>query len=218
MTDQPELPDPQQLRASDADRERVAQFLHAAMAEGRLTMAELDERLQSVYAAKTHGELVPITGDLPGGQLAVPQPKVPAVADPATNLPQRVGGTPTSSTAIAVMSGADRRGRWVVPKTFNAFALMGGVQIDLTEAMLSEPEVTIQATAVMGAVEIIVPEDITVRVNGFGFMGAYEDNTSAQAPEGSPIVRFTGLALMGGVEVRHMTKKEKRKKQKELDE
>jgi len=41
------------MRASDADRERVAKVLHEAMGEGRLTLAEVEERLQAVYAAKT---------------------------------------------------------------------------------------------------------------------------------------------------------------------
>ena len=53
------------LRASDADRERVAEALREAYAEGRLTAEEHSERVDSVYAAKTLGELVPLTVDLP---------------------------------------------------------------------------------------------------------------------------------------------------------
>ena len=45
----------------------VAQ-LNAAFAEGRLDVAELDERVAAAYAAKTLGELVPLTADLPVGQ------------------------------------------------------------------------------------------------------------------------------------------------------
>ena len=45
------------LRASDADRERHAEILRPATGEGRLTMEELDERLDAVYASKTHAEL-----------------------------------------------------------------------------------------------------------------------------------------------------------------
>ncbi|MDA3630904.1 DUF1707 domain-containing protein [Saccharopolyspora oryzae] len=53
------------MRASDGDREAVAQRLRAALDEGRLTVAEYDERLQQAFAATTYGELVPITADLP---------------------------------------------------------------------------------------------------------------------------------------------------------
>src|SRR4051812_46245507 len=60
-----EQPDPMSMRASDADRERVAQVLHKAMADGRLTVSELDERLAGLYRSKTFGELVPFVRDLP---------------------------------------------------------------------------------------------------------------------------------------------------------
>ena len=53
------------MRASDDDRENVAGRLRDAHAEGRLTMEEFEERLDSTYAAKTLGELAVVTRDLP---------------------------------------------------------------------------------------------------------------------------------------------------------
>ncbi len=53
------------LRASDADREAVAARLREAHAQGRLTVEEFQDRLDATYASRTHGELVPITEDLP---------------------------------------------------------------------------------------------------------------------------------------------------------
>ena len=50
------------LRASDADRDRAAAVINNALAEGRLTAEEHSERLDAIYAAKTHGELVPAAG------------------------------------------------------------------------------------------------------------------------------------------------------------
>jgi Domain of unknown function (DUF1707)/Cell wall-active antibiotics response 4TMS YvqF len=208
--------EPRKLRASDADRERVAQVLHTALAEGRLTVAELQERLDSVYAAKTLGELEPVTRDLPGHTDLVPRPPAgpawPSVSTAPTgparlaaNMPAspdaRVGGTPTSTAAIALMSGATRKGQWVIPGQFSAVALMGGVDLDLTEALFAEREVTITAVAIMGGVDIVVPDDITVIVSGIGFMGAFEDNAQVQGTPGGPVVRINGLALMGGVDV-----------------
>jgi len=198
VSEQPERPAHLDLRASDADRERVARILHDAMAEGRLTIAELDERLQQVYAAKTLGDLVPMTADLPitaAGTLPTPAP----VAAPPS---QRIGGTPTGHNAVAVLSGFSRVGTWVVPRYFNCFVFMGGGEIDLTQARFAEPETTIQVVAFLGGVEIIVPDDITVRVTGFGFMGAFDHKNAHEAPPGSPVLTVTGFAFMGGVEVR----------------
>lgn len=56
------------VRASDADRDAVAGRLREAHAEGRLTVEEFTERLDAAYAARTHGDLVPLTSDLPTSQ------------------------------------------------------------------------------------------------------------------------------------------------------
>ena len=53
------------LRASDADRERVAERLREHVGAGRLSMDELSERLETVFAARTLGELEPPLADLP---------------------------------------------------------------------------------------------------------------------------------------------------------
>ena len=58
------------LRASDSDREQVADRLRHATAEGRLNAHELEERLQSLFAARTYGELNALLADLPAGRSA----------------------------------------------------------------------------------------------------------------------------------------------------
>lgn len=63
-------PDPN-LRAGDADRERVAERLRKAHAEGRLDLAEFQERLDRCYQAKTLGELKILVGDLPREEVQV---------------------------------------------------------------------------------------------------------------------------------------------------
>jgi hypothetical protein len=53
------------VRAADADREAIADRLRVAAGEGRIDLAELDERLDRAYLAKTHGELEVLVADLP---------------------------------------------------------------------------------------------------------------------------------------------------------
>ncbi len=53
-----------ELRASDADREHTADLLRHAAGEGRLTMEELDERLDLVYETRTQRELDKLTADV----------------------------------------------------------------------------------------------------------------------------------------------------------
>jgi hypothetical protein len=209
VTDGPDSSfDPGKLRASDSDREAVASFLQTAMAEGRLSVSELQERLDTVYSSKTLRELEPVTWDLPGHTDLVPRVATPPVrltkpvpGTARSSAPARVGGVPTSTVAIGIMSGATRNGPWVVPPQFTAVALMGGVDIDLTQATFAEREVTITAMALMGGVDIVVPDDVTVIVSGVGFMGAFEDNAHVRGVPGGLVIRINGLAIMGGVDV-----------------
>ncbi len=58
---------PRRIRASDAEREHYAKILRAAMSEGRLDLADGEERLAQAYAATYRDELDPLTADLPDG-------------------------------------------------------------------------------------------------------------------------------------------------------
>jgi hypothetical protein len=206
------------MRVSNDDRERVARVLHDAMAEGRLTVGELEERLDKVYAAKIFRDLEPLVRDLPvGGQ--APQLPMPAAAAQPPAVSNRIGCRGTSSAAVAVLSGTVRKGVWTVPPTFTSFALMGGIEIDLTQARFEEAETTIQAFAFMGGIDIYVPDDIVVQVNGIGFMGAFENHArnQGQPVPGTPLVKITGLAVWGGVDVK-LRKPKDRKDRKELEE
>jgi len=182
------------MRVSDSDREQAANVLREAAGHGRITMIELDERLELAYAAKTYADLAAVTRDLPGPAQA------PGAVQPA--MAGRIGGTPRSTFSVAILSGARRTGRWVVPRTYVGVAVMGGIELDLREAQFAEPEVTIHAYALMGGIEITVPEDVDVDVSGFALMGGFDHNASGPGAPGAPRVRIIGFALMGGVDVK----------------
>lgn len=60
------------LRIGDAERERAAAALGEHYAQGRLTTEEHAERLDRVWAARTHADLGPLFRDLPGGAPGMP--------------------------------------------------------------------------------------------------------------------------------------------------
>lgn len=182
-------PDPSQLRISDADRHQVAEVLRQAAGEGRLEIDELDERLEATYAARTYADLVPITQDLPA-----PRPTSAAGAVPATRY----------ASSYAVLTGVDRKGVWEVGPTHTAFTLMGGIDIDLREAVFTSREVVITATSIMGGIDVIVNAHTRVVVEGAGVMGTFEqarDRVEPRLTADSPVVRVRGAAIMGAVTV-----------------
>ncbi len=194
----PNVPaDPRRLRVADADRDRAAELLRQAAAEGRITFDELDERLSLAYAAKTFADLEALTSDLPGPGVSAPLPVSRRV-----QVPELPPDTPAPKFSVAIMSGMKRAGPWMVPATYTAVAVMGGVELDLRHATFAAPEVTIQAFCLMGGVSITVGEDVAVDISGIGFMGGFDHQASGPGVPGAPRVRVVGFALMGGVDVR----------------
>jgi len=190
MTDSAEnRPD---LRISDTDRDRVAEVLREAHAHGRITADELDERLTTVYTAKTFADLAPVTRDLP----AEPGP---AAAVPARS---RIGGTPRFKRSLAILGGASRDGKWVVPPEYTAVATLGGIKLDMRDASFAEAETTIKVYAVMGGMEITVPDDAEVEVGAIGIMGGIDHGAEGSGAPGAPRIRIVGVAVMGGIGVK----------------
>ena len=182
------------LRASDADRDRAASVLNEAMAQGRLTAEEHSDRLDAVYAAKTHADLVPVLDDLPGVSAAVAQAPGPGAVAPAA----------TRRRLVAVFGGISRKGRWHPEPLTRILTVFGGAELDLREAVLPGREITIDAVAVCGGVTITVPPEMRVIDTGNAIMGGREiagDSAESAAPD-APVLRITGTCVCGGVEVK----------------
>jgi hypothetical protein len=114
------------LRASDADRDAVADQLRGAHAEGRLTVEELYERLDVALAARTLAELAPLTADLP----------VPSRA------PARTGDEPVAGRSVAHRDGPSGLrlawGAWLSVVLVNV-AVWGAVSVGTGDAVYFWP-------------------------------------------------------------------------------
>lgn len=185
------------LRASDADREHVAQQLGRAFAEGRLSTEEHSERLEAVYAAKTMGELRPLLADLP-------VEFAPPTSPPAGAAVPLSAGDPV----VAIFGEAKRTGRWLVRSGLNAKAVFGEVELDLTEAVLEQREITIFASAVFGEIVIRVPDGVVVHDEGSSVFGSRTLSVGpAQVGPETPVVHVRGFALFGSVKAKRPRKK-----------
>ncbi|MFI9821706.1 DUF1707 domain-containing protein [Streptomyces sp. NPDC052013] len=194
---QDSAPSPADLRASDADRDRIADLLRDALGEGRLTAEEHAERVEGVLAAKTVGELDAFVRDLP----AAHQRRAAPVSAP--NRPT-LGAIPMDpdDNVVAVFSAAVRKGRWRAGRRIHAYAIFGSVEIDLSEALFDHQQVVVKAFSVFGNVEVRVPENVSLRGMGGGVLGNFEVATlDAEDPE-APVVYVDGWAVLGNVEAR----------------
>ncbi|MGW5686176.1 DUF1707 SHOCT-like domain-containing protein [Nonomuraea sp. NPDC003754] len=187
MTEHPGRTEDQQVRASDHERDRAADRVRVAAAEGRIDLAELDQRLTQVYTAKTHAELERVSRDLP---------------EPGRTDLLVVDQQPTSRVALGVFGGFEHEGQWVVPRTFSVLSMFGGGVIDLTEAVFTAHETRINALALWGGTEIVIPDDIEVKVRGFGLFGLFGKRGTRRGKPGAPRIVISGLALFGAIVTR----------------
>jgi hypothetical protein len=217
-------PDPWAYRASDTDRDTYLTLLREAYAEGRLDAAEYEERMSLALAAKTYSDLLPVLQDLPVDTARLPRPPMAASPYPVpAQIPQPPlpGGLNSSlglsmdNTLLAIFSSSSRRGVWQVPESQSALALFGDVKIDLSEAILPGQVTELKCYAILGSVQIIVPDALNVEVNGVGVFGSFEQrdkrkgaNKQRVPAAGAPLIKVTGAAVFGEVEVRVVTPKQ----------
>src|SRR5580698_5972856 len=176
-------PSPRDLRASDADRDRVLALLGEAMSDGRLTAEEHSERIQRAFSARTLGELAELTADL-----AVPSAQ-----------PVRLDG---GRVITGVFGPARRDGRWVVPESLTVTAMFGEVEVDFTQAILQTSRVQLYATVFGGRLRLIVPDGVSVVVSGHMVLGRRRGGTPPPASPGTPVIEVKALVLGGELTVR----------------
>jgi hypothetical protein len=132
------------------------EVLRVAAGDGRLTAAELDERIEAALTARTSGELAALTADLP----AVPGPagSVAAQAKDVVRLDYQGGN-------------ATRRGQWVVPARMEIRAVGGTVKLDFTNAVITHPALQIQAYVRGGGLVLVTRPGIEVDADGVAVHG-----------------------------------------------
>jgi hypothetical protein len=104
--------------------------------------------------------------------------------------------------AFALMSGIVRR---VTSKDFrggDATAVMGGVEIDLRNADITNGPAVFDAVAFWGGIDLIVPSGWTIQNDGIALLGAFEDNRKDTAGDSGKVLVIRGVCIMGGVEVK----------------
>jgi hypothetical protein len=187
------------LRASDAEREQAAEVLNAALADGRLSVAEHSQRLDALYQAKTHAEIAPVIEDLPSAEVA---------ARPARQV-DLAPGSRHRHRIIAIFGGATRRGRWQVEPKMTAVTIFGGATIDFRETELPQQEITLNCTSAFGGMQIVVPPEMRVIDSGIALFGGRDVRAggSESADPRAPVLRLTGLTIFGGLDVRRKRRK-----------
>ena len=178
-------------------REQVIEALGVHFAQGDLEMDELENRLALAFRASDASALRELVRDLPA---ALPDDDSEYRADsPAASR----HAVPDRGVQAAILGGSERKGSWAVPRYLKVVAILGGVELDLRQAILAPGTTEIEVFAIMGGVEIIVPPGVRVESMGMAVMGGFEVSAGDATATDQPLIRLSGLALMAGVEAKH---------------
>ncbi len=217
----------------DSERQKAVDALCEAFADDRLGVDEFERRVELAHRAATLQELRVLLGDLPrahGGVPAIPEDRRRAAAE--TRRVEGALGAPhplldadkvrDTSFIVGILGGGTRRGAWRPARHNYAVGVLGGFELDFRETPLPPGVTEVRVFAFWGGGEIIVPPDVIVEVSTVGILGGFEyrhEHASTQDPD-APVLRITGLAVMGGgeVSVRYPgeTKRDSRRRRREL--
>lgn len=119
-----------------------------------------------------------------------------------TGRPETEGDTSSSLSAFSMMGGVRRGTNTQDFQRGDAFAVMGGCEIDLSQASMRGETAVFDIFAMMGGVVIHVPEDWAVENQGVALLGGFEDKSRRPIDAKKRLI-LRGFALMGGVEVKN---------------
>ena len=196
------VPEPDQGPAIETVRGRAVEVLMEHFSNDVMSLEEFEGLLDAVNRCSTTGELREILRTLPPLESS----------KPATDMIPARGGAPVVVDAdrvrdhgflISVLGGTNRSGRWIPARSNFAIGVLGGLSLDFREALLGPGETDLNVLAVLGGVEIIVPPEMTVEVDGMALLGGFDHQTDTplRSNPDVPTLRVRGLALLGGVEV-----------------
>lgn len=199
-------------RATDAERQRTSDLLAEAMSRGQLTVEEFEERSAAAFNARFADELDGLLDDVaPEAPVARARRDEPdRVHDAVAHARDQVGHSVQNASgfSLGILGGTEMK-RWTCGEDHLSLAILGGTELDLSDARLESHSTTITAIAICGGIDVLVPEGVRVVCDGAGVLGGFEVSTDRRVrvhqwelPDDAPVVRVTGLALMGGVEVK----------------
>lgn len=184
------------IRASDAERRLTISRLQDACVEGRLSLDEYGQRVESAFAARTRPQLDLLTQDLPTDQRRASD------VTPGAAGRSALSAVPVSRT-IAILGTSQRSGFWRLAEISRVFACLGSCKLDLRSARVSGARTDITIAAVIGNVEIVVPTGVEIELEAHAVLGARDVRIGAAAPaSGAPVIRISGIVLLGSLTIR----------------
>lgn len=197
-----------QFRVGHAERDAVAAILQEAVADGRLDIDELDERLELALRAKTYADLerlvTDLSADLPWRSDRRPVPvQGPRPPGYSREDPLRLDGG---------VSSEKRNGVWIVPPFLRISSGMGSVKLNCLQARAAAPVIDVEVIPGAGSILIVMPNGWAVDADRLGkTMGTKRIKVPRTPASGQPLLRLYGNVGLGSFKARPASVYEQRR-------
>ena len=178
------------------ERNNVIERLEHSFAQNLLDIDIYEKRMEIAVNTASKRELLSLIEDLPA---ITETNKQSSFLD---GILLNLGEIKDYDFTLAFMSGANRKGLWYPPKRMKVVAIMGGVDLDYSQAQIPPGVSTIDVFALMGGVDIFVPEGVNVEVTGIPIMGGIDNRATSYARPGAPTIKVNVITLMGGLDIK----------------
>jgi hypothetical protein len=204
-------PEPRDIRASDTERQRVVATLQSACVEGRLDLDEYGQRVEAALTARTRAQLDALLIDLPA---EMGDASLAEASGAQTRLrwtqtrPRGAAAGPSGgraagiSNTVAILGSAQRSGFWRLAEESRVVTVLGSCRIDLRSARISAAVTTLRVASVLGSIDVIVPTGVEVELEVHAVLGSRDLRMGPAPPAGAPLIRITGMVLLGSLNVR----------------
>jgi hypothetical protein len=196
------------IRIGDRERDAVAAVLQEAAADGRLSMAELDDRLDAALQAKTHADLDPLVADL-----SVELPSQPSGGQSPAQRPRSAGYSREDPLRLdGGMSSEKRRGVWTMPPFILINQGVGSVKLNCLEATPAAQVIEIEVVGGAGSIVLVLPDGWAVDADRLSkSWGSKKVKVPRDPAPGKPLLVIYGSVGMGSLKVRPPSKLDQRR-------
>jgi len=185
-------------RPIDKVREEVVDQLVMNYSHGELSHEAFERRLDQAMASKSNQELIDLVADL---ELKVDEKYIEQKKE---DFKFNYSNSPAqeSDLLVNIFSGSERSGEWRVAKEIKSVSIFGGCDIDFSEAIFTQREVTVKVFCLFGGVDIYVPENVKVVTKAFCIFGGLDNKAPSSDCSDAPTLVIEGLVIFGGVDIK----------------
>jgi hypothetical protein len=195
------------IRASDAERDATVERLRDAAGEGRLTLEEFSDRMEQATAARTRTELDQLVTDLPA-----------AATGSGTGTVAAPGSPDGPTWHVSPIGGLSVSGPWRMGRHVVVISVIGGADLDLSQAELAARDVTLTKVSIIGGVHARIPHGIRVDASGLSLLGGTSVEGAPDPGPGAPTIHIRAFSIIGGIRIRRGSSGRRSRADRQLDQ